>query len=146
MDRAFRRAMTLAGNGKGKNAKSGRARVAETRLRALLNRVPARRKSRRTQKGENVDTSPANVMRVGLLRKLLTFTLEHDCEGAAQQWEVWRMCQKPRCRRARACRGNARRCRTMYVEWSEALALKESQANVSEVRRALMARLGVSSG
>jgi hypothetical protein len=81
------------------------------------------------------------VMRAGILRKLLTCTIENDVEAAAERFELWRMCSKPRCRRARACRGDARRCGERYVDWSEARALRESQADLSEVKRALMQRL-----
>lgn len=80
----------------------------------------------------------ADVMRAGILRKVLTVTMENDFESAARHWEVWRMCQKRRCRRACACRGDALRCCKMYVDWSEALALKASQADPTEVRRTLM--------
>jgi hypothetical protein len=88
-----------------------------------------------------VDKSDAD-MRAGILRRLLTLDMEHDFEGAAQRWEVWRMCQKPRCRRARACRGDALRCCKMYVDWSEALARRDREADMTEVWRALKERLG----
>ncbi len=43
---------------------------------------------------------------------------------AAQLLELWRLCGKSRCRRARACRGDAGSCCQALVDWAEEFRLK----------------------
>ena len=55
-----------------------------------------------------------------------------DLRLAAQLLELWRLCGKSRCRRARACSGDARRCCEMLVDWSEVLSLKDKRVSFAE--------------
>ena len=55
-----------------------------------------------------------------------------DLQLAAQLLELWRLCRKSRCQRARACRGDARRCCEMLADWSEALSLKDKRVSFAE--------------
>ena len=55
-----------------------------------------------------------------------------DLRLAAELFELWRLCRKSRCRRARACRGEARVCCEMLVDWSEALSLKDKRVGFAE--------------
>jgi hypothetical protein len=67
--------------------------------------------------------------------------MQDDFASAVQRFEIWRMCRKLNCRRASTCRGDARRCCEMFVDWSEALALKDQQSSVHEAKRLLLQRL-----
>ena len=60
-----------------------------------------------------------------------------DLQRAAELFELWRLCRKSQCRRARACRGEARVCCEMLVDWSEALALKDKRVSFVEALRRL---------
>jgi hypothetical protein len=62
---------------------------------------------------------------------------ETDLQHAAELFELWRLCCKSRCRRARACRSDARACCEMLADWSEALSLKDKRVGFEEA----MARL-----
>ena len=55
-----------------------------------------------------------------------------DLQRATEQFELWRLCRKSQCRRARACRGEARACCEMLTDWSEALSLKDKRVNFVE--------------
>ena len=61
------------------------------------------------------------------MRKAETHTgePEPDLLLAAQLFELWRLCGKTVCRRARDCRGDPRICCEALVEWSEMLATKD---------------------
>ena len=50
-----------------------------------------------------------------------------DLQRGAELLELWRLCRKSSCRRARACRGDARACCEMLVDWSGALSLKDKR-------------------
>ncbi len=55
-----------------------------------------------------------------------------DLQHAAELLELWRLCRKSSCRRARACRGDARACCEMVADWSEALSLRDKRVSFSE--------------
>ena len=58
--------------------------------------------------------------------------VRRDLQLAAQVIELWRLCRKSRCRRARACRGDARACCAMLADWSEALSLKDKRVSFAQ--------------
>ncbi len=60
-----------------------------------------------------------------------------DFQLAAQLFELWRLCGKSCCRRARACRGDARACCTIVVEWSEEFRLKDKTVNFEQAMQRL---------
>ena len=60
-----------------------------------------------------------------------------DLQLAAQLLELWRLCGKSRCRRARACRGDTRRCCEALVDWSEALSMKDKRVSFAEAMKRL---------
>jgi hypothetical protein len=60
-----------------------------------------------------------------------------DLQRAAELFELWRLCRKSRCRRARACRGDAWACCEMLVDWSEALSLKDKRVGFMEAMERL---------
>ena len=62
----------------------------------------------------------------------MAIAAETDLQRAAQVLELWRLCRKSRCRRARACRGEARACCEMLMDWSEALSLKDKGVGFAE--------------
>ena len=47
--------------------------------------------------------------------------LSRDLHLTAELLELWRLCGKSRCRRARACRGDAPVCCERLAAWSEVL-------------------------
>jgi hypothetical protein len=55
-----------------------------------------------------------------------------DLQRAAELFELWRLCRKAQCRRARACCGDARACCEMLLDWSEALSLKDKRVGFAE--------------
>ena len=55
-----------------------------------------------------------------------------DMQLAAQLLELWRLCGKSRCRRARACRGDARRCCESVADWLEVLSMKNKSVSFAE--------------
>lgn len=57
--------------------------------------------------------------------------LTSELHLAAQLLELWRLCGKSRCRRARACRGDARRCCEALAGWSEILSRKDKRVKHS---------------
>jgi hypothetical protein len=63
--------------------------------------------------------------------------LKTDLRLAAQVIELWRLCPKSCCRRARACCGDASRCCGKLVDWSEALSLKDKRVSFAEAVRQL---------
>ena len=54
-----------------------------------------------------------------------TANTKTDLLLAARLLELWRLCGKRACRRARDCRGDPRRCCEALAEWSEMLATKD---------------------
>jgi hypothetical protein len=52
-----------------------------------------------------------------------------DLQRAAALFELWRLCRKSCCRRARACRGDARGCCETLLAWSERLALRDKHVD-----------------
>jgi hypothetical protein len=89
---------------------------------------------------EIADADPRGV----LLRKVLSFAVESDLESAARRFQLWRMCHRLPCHRARACRGDTLRCCKKFVDWSEALVAADRGVDMSRVWRALMRQLGES--
>jgi hypothetical protein len=67
----------------------------------------------------------------------MAITAETDLERAAKLFELWRLCRKSHCRRARACRGDARACCEMLLDWSEALSLKDKRVGFEEAMERL---------
>jgi hypothetical protein len=63
-----------------------------------------------------------------------------DLERAAQLFELWRLCRKSNCRRARGCRGDARACCESLTEWSEALSLRDKRIGFAEALKRLRER------
>jgi len=55
-----------------------------------------------------------------------------DLQLAAELLELWRLCGKSCCRRARCCRGDARACCEIVAEWSEVFRLKDKRANFEQ--------------
>ena len=62
---------------------------------------------------------------------------ETDMQVAAQLLELWRLCGKSRCRRARACRGGARACCEAVADWSEALSRRDKRVSFVEAMERL---------
>ena len=62
-----------------------------------------------------------------------------DVQHAAELLELWRLCRKSSCRRARACRGDTRACCEMLVDWSEALSLKDKRLGFADAMERLCA-------
>ena len=60
-----------------------------------------------------------------------------DLQLAAQLLELWRLCGKSRCRRARACRGGARRCSESVADWLEVLSMKNKRVSFAEAMERL---------
>jgi hypothetical protein len=60
-----------------------------------------------------------------------------DFELAAQLLELWRVCRKSSCRRARSCCGDARACCDMAVDWEEEFRLKPKNVSFAEALRRL---------
>ena len=63
-----------------------------------------------------------------------------DLQHAAELFELWRLCRKSICRRARACRGDTRACCEMLVDWSEVLSLKDKRVGFVEALERLRER------
>jgi hypothetical protein len=63
--------------------------------------------------------------------------VSRDLRLAAELLEIWRLCGKSCCRRARACRGDARRCCEMLADWSEALSMRDKQVSFAEAMERL---------
>lgn len=82
--------------------------------------------------------------RGAILRKALQNIMESDFESAARRFQLWRMCRRSPCRRARACCGDARACCGRFIDWSEALVAADRDVDMSRARRALMRQLGES--
>jgi hypothetical protein len=62
---------------------------------------------------------------------------ETNLQRAAQVRELWRLCCKSSCRRAHACRGDARACCEMLADWSEALSLKDKRVGFADAMERL---------
>jgi hypothetical protein len=62
----------------------------------------------------------------------MAIAAETDLQRAAELFELWRLCCKSRCRRARACRGDAGACCEMLADWSETLSLKDKRVSFAE--------------
>jgi hypothetical protein len=60
-----------------------------------------------------------------------------DLQRAAEVFELWRLCCRSRCRRSRACRGDARACCEMLMDWAEALSLKDKRVGFEEALKRL---------
>ena len=57
---------------------------------------------------------------------------ENDMLLAARLIELWRVCGKVACKRARACRGDPRQCCEALVDWSETLSMKDKSLSFRE--------------
>ena len=57
---------------------------------------------------------------------------DEDLLLAARLLELWRLCGKTVCRRARDCRGDPRGCCDALVEWSEMLATKDKTSSFEQ--------------
>lgn len=75
----------------------------------------------------------------------MTISAETDLQRAAELLELWRVCRKSPCRRARACRGEVRACCEMLVDWSEALSLKDKRVGFAEAMQRLREQRSVPS-
>jgi hypothetical protein len=62
----------------------------------------------------------------------MTIAAETDMQRAAELLELWRLCRKSQCRRARACRGDARACCEMLANWAEELSWKDKRVGFDE--------------
>ncbi len=62
----------------------------------------------------------------------MAIAAESDLELAAELLELWGLCRKSQCRRARSCRGEARICCDMLMDWSEELQLKSKRVGFAE--------------
>jgi hypothetical protein len=62
----------------------------------------------------------------------MAIAAETDLQRAAELLELWRVCRKSHCWRARACRGEARACCEMLADWSEALSMKDKRVSFAE--------------
>jgi hypothetical protein len=60
-----------------------------------------------------------------------------DLHRAAALFELWRLCRKSRCKRAHACRGDARACCETLLAWSERLALRDKSVNFATAMQRL---------
>jgi hypothetical protein len=60
-----------------------------------------------------------------------------DLQHAAELFELWRLCCKSRCRRARACRGDARACCETLADRAEALSFKDKRVGFEEALKRL---------
>jgi hypothetical protein len=60
-----------------------------------------------------------------------------DFQLAAQLLELWRLCGKSRCRRARTCRGDARVCCQTLVDWAEVFQLKPKNVSFAQALQRL---------
>ena len=77
-----------------------------------------------------------------ILRKVLTFLVDQDSERSARRFQLWRVCHKSQCRRARACRGDVLECCNRFVDWAEHLVAADKDVDMSRIYRALMRQLG----
>jgi len=85
----------------------------------------------------------ANVYpRGAILRTVLTALVNEDAEEAAKNFQLWRVCHKRACRRARACAGDVPQCCNRFVDWVEQLVAADKNIDMSRVYRALMRQLG----
>ena len=60
-----------------------------------------------------------------------------DLQLATRLIELWRLCRKSSCRRARACSGDVRLCCEMLTDWSEALSLKDKRVSFADAMQRL---------
>ncbi len=65
---------------------------------------------------------------------------DEDLLLAARLLELWRLCGKTACRRARDCRGDPRRCCEALAEWSEMLATKDKTSSFEQCMDELRAK------
>ncbi len=72
--------------------------------------------------------------------------VRRDLQLAAELLELWRLCRKSRCLRARACRGDERRCCEMLADWSEALSFKDKRVSFAEALERLHAQRDQTAG
>jgi hypothetical protein len=61
-----------------------------------------------------------------------TANTKADLLLAARLLELWRLCGKTACRRARDCCGDPRRCCEALAEWSEMLAAKDKTSSFEQ--------------
>ena len=68
------------------------------------------------------------------MRKAETYTGEPETDLllVARLLELWRLCGKTACRRARDCRGDPQRCCEALAEWSEMLATKDKTSSFEQ--------------
>jgi hypothetical protein len=64
-------------------------------------------------------------------------TAETDMQRAAQVFELWRVCRRSHCRRAGACRGDARACCEMLADWAEVMSWKDKRVGFDEAIKRL---------
>ena len=69
-----------------------------------------------------------------------TANTKADLPLAARLLELWRLCGKTACRRARDCRGDPRRCCEALAEWSEMLATKDKTSSFEQCMDELRAK------
>jgi hypothetical protein len=67
----------------------------------------------------------------------MAIAAETDLQSAAEVLELWRLCRKSQCRRARACRGDARECCERLAHWAEVLSMKDKRVGFAEALRRL---------
>jgi hypothetical protein len=62
--------------------------------------------------------------------------VSRDLRLAAELLEIWRLCGKSCCRRARAC-NDVRRCSERIADWELALSLKDKRVSFAEAMQLL---------
>jgi hypothetical protein len=65
-----------------------------------------------------------------------------DLQHAAEVFELWRLCRKSSCRRSRTCRGEARSCCKMLMDWAEELSLKDKRVGFEQALERLREQPG----
>jgi len=58
-------------------------------------------------------------------------------QRAAALFELWRLCRKSCCRRAGACRGDAKTCCETLLAWSERLSLRDKHVDFATAMQRL---------
>jgi hypothetical protein len=147
MDPRLRRAMTLAASGEGAKQSPGASRVAERISFALFSVMPGLVPG--IQWGGDLEshdwiagTSPAmtNKSQKGDLMgkaEIRAADLSRDLRLAAELLEIWRLCGKSRCRRARACHGDPRVCCNRLADLSDSLSRRDKRVSFEEAMQRL---------
>ena len=102
-----------------------------------IHAVTARRVKAQT---EWIAGSSPGMTRRELRRVKTQAEADEDLLLAARLLELWRLCGKTACRRARDCRGDPRSCCETVADWAESFSTKDKRMSFEEAMERLRAQ------